>query len=259
MAEQLVNLPINSISKNPYQPRLNFSEQELEELAQSIRENGLIQPIIVRKSPLAGYELIAGERRFRACQLAGLTHIQAIVKELTDEESMKQAIIENIQRYDLNPIEEALSYQQLIDKLGITHDEIATTLGKSRPYVSNSLRLLNLTENAKKALIANRISSGHARLLLSLPKQDQNDWLEAIIAKDWTVRQLERQLKTRPVKPTKKSDRFIKEQEMLLKQQLGLNCQFTLNKTGKGHLKIEFSSFDDIDRFINRLTITVDK
>lgn len=259
MTEELVQLPISSISKNPYQPRRHFSDDDLAELAQSIQENGLIQPIIVRRSPLVGYELIAGERRFRACQLAGLTHITALVKNLTDADSMKQAIIENLQRADLNPIEEALSYQQLIERLQVTHDDIAQTLGKSRPYITNSLRLLNLTEQAKTAIINQNISSGHARLLLSLPKEQQDRWLDLIITKNWTVRQLENQLKDKNNKPKKSPDAFIKEQEKHLKQELGLDCQFKINQSGKGHLKISFSSLDDIDNLINRLTNLVEK
>lgn len=254
MTEQLTSLPISSIFPNPYQPRTVFATDELTELAQSIKENGLIQPIIVRPSAIAGYELIAGERRFRACQLAGLTHITAIIKQLTDEESMKQAIIENLQRADLNPIEEALSYQKLIDKLQITHDEIATIMGKSRPYISNSLRLLQLTASAKEALIAKTISSGHARLLLSLNKNEQKQWLNAIHQQGLTVRQLEQRLKHHSKANPKKPDLFITEQENQLKQQLGLDCHIKLNPSGQGQLTITFTSLDDIHNLIHKLS-----
>lgn len=148
--EELRTLNISEIHPNPYQPRVHFDETKLAELAQSIRENGLIQPIIVRKSSIIGYELLAGERRLRASQLAGLTEIPAVVKDLTDDDLLRQAIIENLQRSDLNPIEEAQSYNNLINK-GLTHDKIAQIMGKSRPYISNILRLLNLSTQTKKS------------------------------------------------------------------------------------------------------------
>lgn len=258
MTEQLTTLPITSISPNPYQPRTVFSQEELTELAQSIRENGLIQPIIVRPSAIAGYELVAGERRFRASQLAGLTHITAIVKELTDEDSMKQAIIENLQRADLNPIEEALSYHKLIDKLQFTHDELAQIMGKSRPYITNSLRLLQLSDQAKEALATKTISPGHARLLLSLPTKDQNKWLNQVIKQNLTVRQLENQLKTKPKKAPQQIDPFIAEQEKQLKQQLGLDCQIKVSPAGHGQLTISFSSLDDFHNLIHNLSQVVD-
>ena len=139
--EKLSHIRIEEIVPNPYQPRKEFDPIKLEELAESIKENGLIQPIIVRQSPILGYELLAGERRLRACKLAQLKEVPVIIKDLNDQEMRLQAIIENLQREDLNPIEEALSYQSLVDR-GMKHDQIAKTIGKSRPYISNSLRLL---------------------------------------------------------------------------------------------------------------------
>lgn len=253
MTEQLLTLEMSQIIPNPYQPRLEFSDEELAELAQSIKENGLIQPIIVRQSPIAGYELVAGERRFRASQLAGLTEILALVKDISDDDSMKQAILENLQRSDLNPIEEALAYQKLLDKQNMTHDEIAQIMGKSRPYISNSLRLLTLSENCQKALVNKLISPGHARLLLSLDKDKQEQWLAALLEKEWTVRQLEQQLKTRKKARPQKNDLFIQEQEKQLKQSLGLDCQLRVNASGQGQLKINFSTLEDIHNLINKL------
>ena len=168
--EKYQYITLNDIQTNPYQPRKEFSEEKITELANSIKEHGIIQPIIVRKSPIIGYELLAGERRFRAAKLAGLTNIPAIIKELTDDEMIKQAIIENLQREDLNPIEEAQSYQYLIDK-GLTHKEIALTMGKSRPYITNSIRLLNLPSNIIEAVKEGNISQGHARLLINLSEK----------------------------------------------------------------------------------------
>ena len=146
--EKLEKIAVKDIRTNPFQPRKVFDQEKLEELAQSIKENGLIQPIIVRKSPIIGFELLAGERRFRASKIAGLELVPAIIKELTDQEMMRQAIIENLQREDLNPIEEAISYQKLVDH-GYKHDQIAQFMGKSRPYISNMLRLLHLAPSVQ--------------------------------------------------------------------------------------------------------------
>lgn len=254
MTEELKQLPISSISPNPYQPRSYFSTEELTELAQSIQENGLIQPIIVRKSPIIGYELIAGERRFRASQLAGLTEITAIVKDMTDEESMKQAIIENLQRSDLNPIEEAISYQKLVTKLNLTHDELAQFMGKSRPYITNSIRLLNLSKACQEALITKAISPGHARLLLSLTEKEQDHFLTVIVSQDWTVRQLEKALKPTQQKKKSSKDAFINEQEQELKKRLGLNCSINMTSSEQGTLTIQFSSLDDFHNLIHKLS-----
>lgn len=254
MTDQLTTIPISQINPNPYQPRKQFSEEELTELAQSITENGLIQPIIVRQSPVAGYDLVAGERRFRASQLAGLTQIAAIVKDMSDEDSMKQAIIENLQRSDLNPIEEALAYQNLIQKRGLTHDDIAKEMGKSRPYITNSLRLLNLSHQTQQALIDQTISPGHARLLLALDQEQEEVWLGHILKKGLTVRQLERQLKDKENKGKQSKDVFITEQEAYLKQQLGLDCQIQLTGTSKGKVTIAFSSLEDFHNLIDKLS-----
>ena len=177
--EKFEKLAIKDIRTNPFQPRKVFDQEKLEELAHSIKENGLIQPIVVRKSPIIGFELLAGERRFRASKIAGLEVIPAIIKELTDQEMMQQAIIENLQREDLNPIEEALSYQKLVEN-GYKHDQIAQFMGKSRPYISNMLRLLQLTPAIQEAVIQNDISSAHARVLVPLDEKEQNYWLEKI-------------------------------------------------------------------------------
>ncbi len=197
--EKYQYITLNDIQTNPYQPRKEFSEEKIAELASSIKEHGIIQPIIVRKSPIIGYELLAGERRFRAAKLAGLTNIPAIINEVTDDEMMKQAIIENLQREDLNPIEEAQSYQYLIDK-GLTHKEIALTMGKSRPYITNSVRLLNLPLNIIEAIKEGNISQGHARLLINLSEKEQNQWFDKILSQSLSVRQLEKQLHSQQAK-----------------------------------------------------------
>ncbi|MFC3927993.1 ParB/RepB/Spo0J family partition protein [Streptococcus caprae] len=253
MSPELKELNIKEIHPNPYQPRLNFDPVELSELAQSIIENGLIQPIIVRKSPILGYELIAGERRFRACQLAGLEKIPAIIKELSNDESMKQSIIENLQRADLNPIEEAKAYQNLIQKMELTHDEVATYMGKSRPYITNSLRLLNLPATIKKSLEQAEISQGHARLLLSLDSEEkQLEAFQTILKSNYTVKQLHKFLKT-PQTSYKASNIFISEQEKLISQSLGLPVTISLTQSKSGTVKINFANLDDFNRIIDKL------
>ena len=157
-------ISITDIQKNPYQPRKEFDREKLHELAQSIRENGVIQPIIVRQSPVIGYEILAGERRYRASLLAGLRSIPAVVKQLSDQEMMVQSIIENLQRENLNPIEEARAYESLVEK-GFTHAEISDKMGKSRPYISNSIRLLSLPEPILSEVETGRLSQAHARSL----------------------------------------------------------------------------------------------
>lgn len=256
MTEKLASLNIKDITPNPYQPRIEFKQEELEELAQSIRENGLIQPIIVRPSSVFGYELIAGERRLRAAQLAGLSKIPAVVKELSNEESMRQAIIENLQRANLNPIEEAKAYQQLIEKNQMTHEELAQSMGKSRPYITNSLRLLNLPTEISKALEKGDITPGHARVLLSLSDaEQQEDWYQKILNKNISVRQLEEAIKKQKNKKSfsKNDNIFLRDKEKELAKLLGTSVSLSINKSGAGQLAIQFTSEEELNRIINRL------
>lgn len=252
MKEAYITVPINHIQTNPYQPRQNFDPETLKELAQSIRENGVIQPLIVRPSAIIGYELMAGERRLRASQLAGLTEVPVIVKELTDQEMMTQAIIENLQRRDLSPIEEAQAYQNLIEK-GNTHDAIAQVMGKSRPYISNTVRLLNLSEEVRFALEARQISQGHARALLAIAEREKQVlWLEQIIDQEMSVRQLEKALNEQPKKKEGgRKDVFIQEEEVLLSKAIGSPVTISHNKKGEGQIKISFSSFEEFERIIH--------
>ena len=245
---------IKDIHTNPYQPRKDFSIEKLNELANSIKENGLIQPIIVRKSSIIGYELLAGERRFRAAKIAGLTEIPALVKSLSDDEMMKQAIIENLQREDLNPIEEAESYQNLIYK-GLTHDEIAQIIGKSRPYITNLVRLLQLPDFVLKAVKEGHISQAHARLLIKLKEKDQRKWLENIISSDISVRKLEKLLQTSPIKSKSENVQkiFIEEEEENLKKLLGVEVKISLSKKQTGKISISFSNQEEYERIINSL------
>ena len=183
----IVEIPLDEIRSNPYQPRKEFDEQALEEFADSIKEHGVIQPIIVKKS-IKGYELIAGERRTRASKMAGKKTIPAIIRELTDQEMMEIALIENIQREDLNPIEEATAFQRIIDTTKMTQDEVAKRFGKSRSYITNLLGLLNLPEKVKGQVQEGKLSMGHARVLSKLSDENQiEEMSNEIIAKGLSV------------------------------------------------------------------------
>ncbi|HFI0397948.1 TPA: ParB/RepB/Spo0J family partition protein [Streptococcus suis] len=250
--EELYYLKIKDIQANPYQPRLHFDEEKLLELAQSIKENGVIQPIIVRRSPLIGFELLAGERRLRASQLAGLTEIPAVIKHLSDDDLLYQAIIENLQRSDLNPIEEAHSYEKLIEK-GLTHDEIAQIMGKSRPYITNLLRLLHLSESTRQAVETGKITQGHARQLVSLSEKQQAEWVQKIQEKDISVRQLETILSSKKKKTIRKSNQFVAEEEEKLAKLLGTKVTIQQKKNGSGQLTIQFQNIEEFERIINSL------
>lgn len=250
--EELHYLKIKDIQPNPYQPRLHFDEEKLLELAQSIKENGVIQPIIVRRSPLIGFELLAGERRLRASQLAGLTEIPAVIKQLSDDDLLYQAIIENLQRSDLNPIEEAHSYEKLIEK-GLTHDEIAQIMGKSRPYITNLLRLLHLSESTRQAVETGKITQGHARQLVALSERQQAEWVQKIQEKDISVRQLETILSSKKKKTIRKSNQFVAEEEEKLAKLLGTKVTIQQKKNGSGQLTIQFQNIEEFERIINSL------
>ncbi|AEJ26320.1 ParB/RepB/Spo0J family partition protein [Streptococcus equi subsp. zooepidemicus] len=256
MTEILMHIPIEDIVTNPYQPRLQFNQKELEELAHSIQANGLIQPIIVRKSDVFGYELVAGERRFKAAKLAGLQKIPAIVKEISTLESMQQAIVENLQRSNLNAIEEAKAYQLLIDKNKMTHEDIATYMGKSRPYISNTIRLLQLPDVIRQAIEDGTISAGHARALLSLstPKE-QELYFHNILDQGLSVRQIEQLVKTKhpPKKRNKHKTIFVKSLEKELSKSLGLPVALSLQKNDSGQLQLSFSNQEELNRIINKL------
>ena len=251
--EELKLIRISDIQKNPYQPRKEFSKEKIEELAQSIKENGLIQPIIVRQSPVIGYEILAGERRYRASIAAGLTEVPVIIKKLSDQDMMVHSIIENLQREDLNPIEEAKAYQSLIDK-GYTHADIAEKMGKSRPYITNLVRLLTLPDFILNEVEAGKLSQAHARLLIQLPLKEQKNLLNRIQKEDLSVRQVEDLLKEeKNKKKSKEKDHFIKEEEENLKKLLGLDVQIVLQKKEAGKITISFHNQEEYQRFINSL------
>lgn len=250
--EEFKIVQIKDIQKNPYQPRKEFSEEKIQELAQSIKENGLIQPIIVRKSPVLGYEILAGERRYRASIAAGLSEVPVIVKQLSDQDMMLHSIIENLQRENLNPIEEAKAYQSLIDK-GFTHTEIAEKMGKSRPYITNLVRLLGLPKHILIEVKSGKLSQAHARLLIQLSSDKQDKLLNRIQTENLSVRQVEQILQKTKKNSKKEKDYFVKEEEQTLKKILGLEVQIKLQKKDSGKITISFHNQDEYQQFINSL------
>lgn len=251
-------LPINEIIPNRDQPRKTFDEAALEELAESIKQHGVLQPLLVRPIPSGGYQLVAGERRWRACRMAGLNKVPVVIKELTDTETMEIAIIENLQREDLNPIEEAEGLQALIDKCGYTQEEVAASVGKSRPAIANSLRLLRLPQEVRDMAKNGEISAGHARALLAF----DNDaiMLEAaknIVSKKMTVRDVERLAKIKETnaprrRRTRRRDSFYDEVELSLSETLGRKVKVYTGR-GSGTLEIEFYSQEDLKTLANKL------
>ena len=248
--EEFKIVQIKDIQKNPYQPRKEFSEEKIQELAQSIKENGLIQPIIVRKSPVLGYEILAGERIYRASIVAGLSEVPVIVKQLSDQDMMLHSIIENLQRENLNPIEEAKAYQSLIDK-GFTHTEIAEKMGKSRPYITNLVRLLGLPKHILTEVESGKLSQAHARLLIQLSSDKQDKLLNRIQTENLSVRQVEQILQKTKKISKKEKDYFVKEQT--LKKILGLEVHINLQKKDSGKITISFHNQDEYQQFINSL------
>lgn len=252
-------IDINQIKPNSKQPRKIFDEEKLEELAASIKEHGLIQPVVLRKAE-RGYEIVAGERRWRACRIIGIKEIPCIVKELSDEENMLLAIIENMQREDLNPIEEAEGLKQMIDTYGLTQEEVSRSVGKSRPYIANSLRLLKLPEDIMRYLSEGQLSAGHAKALAGVDDEKMQLWFaEEIIKKGLSVRQLEKMIregkpKRRVSAIAKGKDADVKKVEDDLKNALGTKVVLNQNKKGnKGKIEIEFYSKEELERLIELL------
>jgi len=247
-------LLIDEISPNRFQPRKYFDDDKLEELVTSIRDNGVLQPIVVQKVE-AGYELVVGERRWRASKKAGLKKIPAVIREVTDAQALELAIIENIHRQDLNPIEEADAYARLADEFALTQEMIAKRVGKSRTAVANTLRLLKLSRNIKEDLISGKISMGHARALLGLDNAGQMEALrKEIFKQDLTVRQIESRVSRlkqsvykKPVSLVSKKNIFIKDLEKEFERRLGTKVDIKPAKKG-GKLVVTYYSDDDLDR-----------
>lgn len=251
-------LAINDIIPNKEQPRKTFDEAALQELSDSIAQHGVLQPLLVRPLTTGGYQLVAGERRWRASRLAGLKEVPVIIKELSDTEAMEIAIIENLQREDLNPIEEAEGLQALIDKCGYTQEEVATSVGKSRPAITNALRLLRLPEDVRQMTKDGDISAGHARALLAFDNEAMMcECAKQIIEKKLTVRDVEKMAKRPKTAKTKASstgarDSFYDEVELALSEALGTKVK-VYNGRSKGTLEIEFYTLDDLKNIANAI------
>ncbi len=258
-SDSAVKVNINDIEPNRDQPRKDFDEAAISELADSIAQHGLIQPIVVRPTTDGRYSIIAGERRWRACRLAGLNEVPVIVKDADEQTLMEIALIENLQREDLNAVEEALGYRSLIDGYGLTQDEVAKRMGKSRSAVTNALRLLSLNETELEALRRGTISAGHARALLSCEDNEIRSKMLLAAADGASVRELEKMSAT--AKKAKKSKTkentekptFYSEVELSLKNELHRKVSITPNGKGKGTITIEFFSDDELSDFARRL------
>ncbi|MBS1157469.1 MAG: chromosome partitioning protein ParB [Proteobacteria bacterium] len=256
-AESLQTLPIAALQPGKYQPRTHMDPEALEELAASIRTQGLMQPVLVR--PLGGdrFEIIAGERRWRASELAGLSEIQTLVREIPDEAALAMALIENIQREDLNPLEEAIGIQRLIAEFEMTHEAAADAVGKSRTTVSNLLRLLNLTEPVREMLMMGQLDMGHARALLPLEPLAQLDAAKTVALKGLSVRETEALVKRllEPVQPkaSKPVDPDVRRLEEEVSGRLGARVNISQGRKGAGKVTIEYGSLDQLDGLLARL------
>lgn len=252
-SENLVKqLSVDVIDPNPHQPRQHFDHGDLEDLVGSIKMHGVIQPIVVTQNPGGRYELIAGERRLRAAKIAGLEQIPAIIRSATEQEKMELALIENVQRADLNPIEEARAYQRLCDEFGLTQDEVGERMNKSRPQVSNTIRLLQLPEVVQRALAERKISQSNARTLLSLPTPEERlRMFESILAGNFTVRQTED--RTAHPRRVKHADPNLIDLENRLRDSLGTKVLIKRDSRGEGEIKIKFYDDGGLQEIVNKI------
>jgi len=253
--EAIVQLPVDRITPNPHQPRTQFGEEDLQELVESIKEHGIIQPLIVTKDN-NDWQLIAGERRLRSAKLAGFDSVPAIVREMSEQKKMEIALIENLQRKDLNPLETALAYQKLIDEFNLTQEQLAKRVGKSRSAVTNTIRILTVTDNVKKAILDGSISEGHARVLAGLPESDQLEILDRIVLEDMSVRDTERESKAVVVKKNIRKvffDPDVKAKEDAIQSALGTKVE--IKKSGSsGQIIIKFFSEEEFNDIVKKIS-----
>ncbi len=252
--ENVLPIPVDKITPNPHQPRKNFDQEELNELIESIREHGIIQPLIVSKIG-DSWQLIAGERRWRSAKALDLKTVPAIVRDMTEQKRMEIALIENLQRKDLNPLETAVAYQKLLDEFNLTQDQLAIRVGKSRPGIANTLRLLNIINEAKEALINGTITEGHAKVLAGLPQAEQMAVLEQILAGKLNVREAERITKDVIVdKKIRKVnvDLEVRDKEEKLQQFLGTKVEIK-KSGGTGHIAIKFFSDEELQEIYKKI------
>jgi len=263
MQTEFIYLPIESLQAGQYQPRQDFNHEALQELAQSIASQGLIEPLIVRSIASNHYEIIAGERRWRAAQLAGLIKVPCLVGAYTDKQACALTLIENIQRQDLNLIEEANGYRRLIDEFNYHQDEIAVLVGKSRSHVANILRLLSLSESIKNCIRDKTLSLGHARVLVGLLPQQQEFFVKQILEEQWSVRQLEQAIKEHKNKintlpKNAKTDRDVERLQTILSEQVGAPVQIVSDQESGGWLKVKFFDNDTLAGLLERLGLRYD-
>jgi ParB family chromosome partitioning protein len=256
----LQTVAIHQIQLGAFQARTHINETNLQELADSIRAQGLIQPIVVREVGLGQYEIIAGERRFRAAKMVGLTDLPVLVRNVPDESVMVMGLIENIQRQELDAIEEAQGLQRLIEEFGLTHEKAASAIGRSRSAVTNLLRLLQLAEPVQRLLHDRKLDMGHARPLLALPALEQVQLAQQIVEQGYSVREVEQRVKqalAAPMpKPAKKPvDNDIQQLASRLSEKMGAPVNITHNAKGKGKLSITYSSLDDFERIVDLLNL----
>lgn len=259
--DTLRSLPLDQISPGPFQPRSIFDTDRLQELADSISHQGVIQPVVVRVKGGDSYELIAGERRWRAAQLAGIEEIPAIVRKVSDEIAIAMALVENIQRENLNPIEEATALRRLVDEYQMTHQEAGDAVGRSRSAVSNLLRLLELSEEVRELVDARHLEMGHARALLTLDESMQAQAAREVVAKDLSVRQTEqlvRRLKNPPAPRTQVLDPDVQQLQDRVAEKLCARVKLTHNTRGKGKLVIAFNSADELDGILEHMGLDTD-
>ncbi|MGE6755021.1 ParB/RepB/Spo0J family partition protein [Rossellomorea sp. NPDC071047] len=256
--ESVQEVSLKEIRPNPYQPRKIFEPQAIEELKESILEHGILQPIIVRKT-IKGYEIVVGERRYRAAKAAKLESAPVVVRELNEQQMMELAVLENLQREDLTPIEEGAAYQMLMDKLKLTQEELAKRLGKSRPHIANHIRLLSLPSPIQELISEGKLTMGHGRALLGLKnKKNLSTVVNRILKESLNVRQLEKIIQElnenvpRETKKTERKDVFIQEQESLLRERFGTTVTIKQSKK-KGKIELEFFSKEDLDRILELL------
>lgn len=264
-SEEIEEIELSKIRPNPYQPRKRFDDKALKELADSIKENGVFQPIIVRKS-INGYEIIAGERRYRASGMAKKKTIPAIVRQFDESQMMEVAVLENLQREDLTPLEEAQAYEMLQKNLGLTQEEVSKRMGKSRPYIANYLRLLSLPTKAKRLLQHGDLSMGQARTLLALKDKEKIDPLAKKVVKEgMPVRKVEavvakmNECLKKPHRKTAHKSTFIRASEEQLANKFGTPVSIAETKKGRGHLTVNFNSTSELNRILDLLGVDLDE
>jgi ParB family chromosome partitioning protein len=255
--EQLQTLPIEYLQRGKYQPRKDIDPEKLQELADSIKAQGVIQPVVVRKIGVEKYEIVAGERRWRASQLAGLQQVPVVIKDMDDRTAMAIALIENIQREDLNPLEEAEALKRLLDEFAMTHQQIAEAIGKSRVTVTNLLRLMDLQPEVKKLLVKKQLEMGHARAILTLEGAVQVDVAHKIVKSALTVRATERLVKELQEEPKEKKVRVLDKDTMRLQDELtaklGARVLIEHKDNGAGRLIIAYSTLEELDGIIGQI------